>query len=158
MKLVNIKTTAKKEVLLDAISNCEVVNRGVKFDEKRGRPLIKVKHKEGSRRLSVSCEMIGTQGKDNGFIVGTFFAGRITEKNGVTRLSGIILTAPIYHLAVIAFCIYFLIQSFIVGGFTPVPLFVVGFTVMLFKDEYKKQGIIERYFRRAVRYAEKSLE
>ena len=158
MKLVRFKTTVPREEVLAALKSSEKVNRGVKFDEKRGRPLIKVKDKETSDRLSVTCEMIGGPSKDNGFIVGTFFAGKLTEKNGVTRLSGIILTAPIYHLLLIAFCIYFLIQSFALGGFTIVPIFAVAFTAMLFRDEYKKQGIIHRYFARAIRYSENNLK
>ena len=158
MKFIKLETTAPREAVLAYLKSSEQVNRGVKFDERRGRPLIKVKDKETSSRLSVTCEMIGGPSKDNGFIVGTFFVGKLTEKGGVTRLRGIILTAPIYHLMLIAFCIYFLIQSFVVGGFTLVPIFAVAFTVMLFRDEYKKQGIIQRYFARAIRYAENNLK
>ena len=158
MKLVNVKTTASKDALLRAIGSSEEVNRGVKFDEDRGRPLMKLKNKEGSSTLSVTCEMIGGKSKDNGFIIGTFFFGRITEKNGETRLSGMILTDPIFHLLVIAFCIYCLVQSFILKGFTPMPIFIILFTVMIFRDEYKKQGMIERYLKRAARYAEGNSE
>ena len=158
MKIVRFETAAPREEVLNAIKNSNEVNRSVKFDDKLGRPLIKVKEKEGSPRLRVTCEMIGGPTKDNGFIVGTFFAGKLTEKNGTTRLSGILLTAPIYHLLVIAFCIYFLVKSILLGGFTVMPIFVVGFTVLLFKDEYKKQGIIHRFFARAIRYAENKQE
>lgn len=154
MKIVRFETSAPRERVLEAIKNSNEVNRNVKFDDKLGRPLIKVKEKQGSSRIRVTCEMIGGPSKDNGFIVGTFFAGRLTEKNGRTCLSGILLTSPIYHLLVAAFCIYFLVRSILVGGFTVMPIFVVGFTFVLFKDEYKKQGIIHRFFARAIRYAE----
>lgn len=154
MKIVKFETSAPRKTVLEAIKDSNEVNRNVKFDDKLGRPLIKAKEKDGSPRIHVTCEMIGGQSKDNGFIVGTYFVGKLTEKDGRTRLSGILLTAPIYHLLVIAFCIYFLVQSILFGGFTVMPIFVVGFTVLLFKDEYKKQGIIHRFFARAIRYAE----
>ena len=127
MKFVNLRSSAKREDLLDAIKSSGKVNENVRFDEKAGRPAIKVKEKGNT--LYVTCEMIGgAGGKDNGFLIGTFFLGSLKEKNGESRLRGIILTAPIYHLALIAFCVYFLVQSFVLGGITLVPLLVAGFS------------------------------
>jgi hypothetical protein len=156
MKLVKIKTYAPKENLMDAFSNSEEVNARVKFDEKRGRPVIHTKEK--SERLKMTCEMVGGPTKDNGFLVGCFFLGGIREKDGERVISGVIMTAPLYHLLLIGFCIYFLIQSIILGGITLVPLFGVLFTFVLFKDEYKKEGIIKRFISRAVKFAELSAE
>ncbi len=155
MKFVNLRSSAKREDLLDAIKSSGKVNENVKFDEKAGRPAIKVKEKGST--LYVTCEMIGgAGGKDNGFLIGTFFLGSLKEKDGKSRLRGIILTAPIYHLALIAFCVYFLVRSFIVGGITLVPLLLVGFSYFLYKSEFKKQGIIKRFFVRAAKYAEQA--
>ncbi len=153
MKFINLKSSASKDALLDAIKNSEKVNERVKFDDKQGRPHIRVKEKKKGG-LYITCEMIGGPSKDNGFIVGTFFWGRLTERDGVSRLRGIILTAPLYHLLLIAFCVYFLIQCFIVGGITLVPVFLALFSLVLFKGEFKKQGIIERFFKRAIRFVE----
>ena len=155
MRLVKYHSRASRDAILDALSSSEQVNARVKFDEKRGRPVMHTKEKRG--RLKITCEMVGGPSKDNGFLIGSFFLGGIKERNGETTVSGIILTAPIYHLLLIGFCIYFLIQSFLVGGITLVPLFGVIFTLILFKDEYKKQGIIKRFIKRAVRFAEESM-
>lgn len=152
MKLVNIKTSASREKLMSLLGDSERVNKRVKFDESRGRPLVKMKEKKG--RITLTCEMIGGPSKDNGFFVGCFFLGSIKQKGDETKVSGIILTAPLFHLIIAAFCIYFLIQSFIVGGITLVPLIGVVFTAILYKDEYKKEGIIKRFIARAVRIAE----
>lgn len=155
MKFVNLRSSAKREDLLDAIKSSGKVNENVKFDEKMGRPAMKVKEKGST--LYVTCELIGgAGGKDNGFLIGTFFLGSLKEKDGESRLRGIILTAPLYHLALIAFCVYFLVQSFIVGGITLVPLLLVGFSYFLYKSEFKKQGIIKRFFARAAKYAEQA--
>lgn len=156
MKFISIKSSASRDSILDAVKNSERVNSGVKFDEKRGRPIIKVK--ERGTQLYLTCEMVGGHTKDNGFVIGTFFLGSLKERDGVARLSGIIMTAPFYHLVLIGFCIYFLIQSFIVGGITLVPIILVIFSWFIFKDEFKKQGIIKRFLHRAVRYAENNEE
>lgn len=154
MKLVKLKSSASFEAVMDALSNSDRVNARVKFDEKRGRPVMHTKEKNG--RLKITCEMVGGPSKDNGFLIGSFFFGSIKEKDGETSVSGIIMTAPFYHLLLIGFCIYFLVQSFIIGGITLVPLFAVLFTLILFKDEYKKQGIIKRFIKRALRFSEQS--
>ena len=154
MKLVKLKTSASADAVIEALSNSEAVNARVKFDEKRGKPVMHTKENGG--RLKITCEMVGGPSKDNGFLIGCIFLGKIKERNGERVVSGVIMTAPIYHLLLIGFCIYFLIQSFIVGGITLVPLFGVVFTLFLFKDEYKKEGIIKRFISRAVKFAELS--
>ena len=154
MKFVNMKTTVSRECALDAIRNSQKVNENVKFDERRGRPLIKTKEKGST--LFITCEMIGGPSKDNGFLIGSFFLGSLKEKAGEARLRGVIMTAPVYHLILIAFCVYFLVQSIIIGGITLVPLMLVPFSLYLFKGEFSKQGIIKRYLGRALRYAERN--
>ena len=156
MKLVNLSSAASRDTVLDALKNSTKINEKVKFDEKRGRPLIKVRGKNSF--LYITCEMIGGPTKDNGFLLGTMFLGTLKEKNGTTRLRGVIVTDPIFHLLLIAFCTYFLIQSFVLGGFTILPAIFSLFTLILYKDEYKKQGIIKRFFGRAFRYVDGSGE
>lgn len=155
MKFVRLRSSAPREQILDALKHSDKVNEHVKFDERRGKPQMKLKEKK--KTLYMTCEMIGGPSKDNGFLVGTFFLGSLRERSGECRLSGIIMTAPLYHLALLAFCVYFLIQSFIIGGITLVPVILALFSLFLFKDEFKKQGIIKRFIGRAVRYAEKSI-
>lgn len=153
MKFVRLRSTAGKEEILGAIRSSDKVNEHVKFDERRGKPQMRLKEKKNT--LFITCEMIGGPSKDNGFLVGTFFLGRLRERSGECRLSGIIMTAPLYHALLLAFCVYFIIRSFALGGITLVPIILAAFSLFLFKDEFKKQGIIKRFLPRAVRYAEK---
>ena len=152
MKFVNVEFDAPKEDVLSIISDNERVNKNVRFGEDGVRPLMKVKANEKS--LKITCEMLGKNRKDNGFIVGTYFKGRLTEKNGKTKLKGIILTAPIYHAILLVFLALFIVQCFKIGGLSVVPIFIVLFDAFLFKDEFKKQGIIKRYLLRAKRRLE----
>ena len=154
MKFVSIKSSATEKDVVDALGNSEKVNERVQFDERRGRPLMKLKRKKNT--LYISCEMIGGPAKDNGFIIGSFFLGKIKERENGTKIAGILMTAPIYHLVLLGFCVYFAIRSFEVGGIAPLPFIIAGTSLLFFKDEFKKQGIIKRYVHRAVRYAEKA--
>ena len=149
MKIVKLESYASRDELLGIIKNSELVNDRVKFDENKGKPLVHVKEK--GEWLRIKCEMIGGPTKDNGFLVGTYFSGKLTEKDGETRLKGYLVTAPIYHAILIGFFVWFVVQCFMVGGFSPVPPLLVLFDVLLFKDEFKKQGYITRYLYRAVR-------
>ena len=152
MKFVKIKTSASAEELLSLIKNDEEVNRGVTFDEKVGRPKMKVK--ERGKRIRITCELTNRPTKDNGFIVGTYFSGKITEKAGAATLSGVILTAPIYHTLLLLLFGYFIYVCIREGGFSPIPPILLVFDFFMFHLEFKKQGIIERYLRRAVKKAE----
>lgn len=150
MKFINLEFPISREETLALISDNERVNRNVNFDERRGRPLMKVKGK-GEGKIKITCEMLGRATKDNGFLVGTYFTGRLSERNGKTRLRGIILTAPIYHLVLTALLVVFIIQCFHMKGFSVVPVIIAAFSLFMFKDEFRKQGYISRYLNRAVR-------
>ena len=147
MKFVNLKVEAPKEQLLTLIRDNERVNKNVRFDEKLGKPNMKVKEKDG--RVKVTCELLGRATKDNGFLVGSFFWGKIKEKNGTSSLRGIILTAPLYHLILCILFVAFIIQCFRLRGLSVVPIFMVLLDIMMFKTEFKKQGYIQRYLYRA---------
>ena len=154
MKRIKIASPLTKDELIEVLKNHEAVNEGVTFDDKYGKPVFHVKEKNNS--LSVTCQMVGGPSKDNGFIVGSFFKGRFKEKNGETHLSGIISTAPLYHLAMLILTGVFIYQCISLGGFSPVPVILIAFSYFLFKNEYKKQGMIERYIKRAFGYALKN--
>lgn len=152
MKLINYKTAAPREELLSLIKDSNRVNEKVKFDEKRGRPQMFVKERKKS--LTVTCRYIGGNSRDDGFIIGTFFWGRLTEKNGVTHLSGIILTAPLFYAAILGLLVYSIIADIMKGGFNPVAVIIAAFSYLMFRPEFQKQGVIARYLYRAVRMSE----
>ena len=152
MRIVRLKTTVPAEEMRGILTDPDRVNRNVRFDEKSGTP--KMKPTFRGDRLRVKCEMMNRPTKDNGFLVGTYFSGKLSEKDGVTTLSGIIVTEPIFHLAFFALFVYFIVLCFSVGGFSVVPIFLAVFVVVMFWKEYQKQGIIERYLSRAFRRAE----
>ena len=148
MKLVDVTFTASRDEVLAMLRDNERVNEKVRFDESKGKPIVKIKEKKGDS-INVTCEYVGGPSKDNGFLVGTYFSGRLTEKNGVTRLRGRILTAPLYHFFMMVLVVVFIIQCFKVKGFSVVPPILVVFDLFMFKSEFQKQGYIKRYFIRA---------
>ena len=147
MKLINQKINASREQFLAFLCDNEATNKNVKFESKRGTPVMHVKENEG--KISIKCEYVGGPTKDNAFLEGTSFKGRLKEKNGELFLSGILWTAPIFHTVLfLAFAVY--IALCIMGGsFTPMPLIVILFDIFMYKDEFAKQGLIERYIQRA---------
>ena len=152
MKLVNYKTTAKREQLLSLIKDSNRVNEKVKFDDKLGRPQMFVKERKNS--ITVTCRYVGGNSRDDGFIIGTFFWGRIVEKNGETRLNGVILTAPLFYAAILGLLVYSIIRGIALGGFNPIALILAVASYLMFRGEFKKQGVIERYLHRAIRMSE----
>ena len=152
MKLVNHTTEVGTDRLLAVLSASEDVNRGVKFDEKRGRPVMLVKNK--GNRLRITCRYVGGASKDNGFLVGTFFFGSIRESEHGTRIRGVITTAPLYHTLLVALIAFFVYRCIALGGINPIPIILAVFSFIMFKPEFEKQGSIARYIPRAIRYAE----
>ena len=155
MRFVNLVTDVSREELLNTVRNYELVNERVKFDENEGKPTIRVKEKKNGR-IRITCEMVGGATRDNGFLVGTYFSGTVKEKEGKTRIKGVLTTAPIYHFALFLLTVYFIYKCISLRGFNPVPIILLGFNYLLFKKEYRKQGLIARYLSRAVRYAEEA--
>jgi hypothetical protein len=155
MKIIKLESNASQSEILDMIKDSERVNDKVKFDENKGKPLIHVKQK--GDRIKIKCEMIGGPTRDNGFLEGTSFIGKLTEKNGVTHLRGVIVTAPIYHTILALILALYVYRSISLGGFNPVPLILFIFSIFLLKSEFEKQGTIERYLKRALRHLDKDL-
>lgn len=152
MRIIRLRTDLPADTMREILSDPERVNAHVRFDEKKGIP--KMKPTFRGERLRVKCEMTGRPTKDNGFLVGTYFSGRLTERDGVTTLSGIIVTEPVFHLLFLALLGYFIFLCLSAGGFSVVPICLCAFVVVMFWREYQKQGIIERYLARAFRRAE----
>ena len=152
MKFVNEKTSVPKQKLLSLLENSDLVNQGVKFDEKRGKPRMLVKTK--GNRISITCRYVGGVSKDNGFLVGTVFIGSIKESADYTRIRGVITTSPIYHLLLVALTAYFIYRCIALGAINPIPIILVIFSFIMFRDEFKKQGVISRFISRAIRRGE----
>ena len=152
MKLIDIKTAVSRDELLGVIANSELVNDKVKFDENKGKPRVHLKTR--GDRVKIKCEMIGGPTKDNGFLEGTYFVGKLTERNGESRIRGVILTAPIYHTFIVLLMALYVLRCIQLTAFNPVPIILLIFSFMMFRKEFEKQGTIERYLHRAVRRAE----
>ncbi len=135
-----------EEVKLSLSENDRIVE-DEKFDTAKGYP--KIHFKENGEKIKVRCEFTGRSRKDNGFLEGTYLIGRFFEKDGVTTIRGVILTAPIYHTVLAALFAFFVYRCFALGGISIVPICLVLFSVFMFLDEFKKQRIIKRYIFRA---------
>ena len=155
MKLVNLKCQLSRDELLSVLSDNERVNRGVIFDEKLGRPLMHLKEKGSA--IKIKCELTRRATRDDGFLEGTYFKGKIKDTEDGSVISGVILTAPIFHSIIALLFIVFVVQCFIVGGFTPIPVIMLAFDIVMFYTEFKKQGFIFRYILRAIKRGEADL-
>ena len=150
MKFIDVTYSGGAEEVLKLLSDNDRVNEGVNFDDSRGIPHMRIKRRENGR-FKMTCELVGGPTKDNGFLVGTYFSGKAIEKDGVTRIKGVITTAPIYHAILILLIGFFIFQCIRLGGFSVIPPVIVAFDIVMFWKEFKKQGYIERYLRRASR-------
>ena len=119
------------------------------FRTAKGRASITVK--ERGERIKMRCRMVDGPTKDNGFLEGTTFFGSVKERGGVTKVKGIVVTAPIYHLIIIALLVVLVVRCISLGAINPVPIILAIFSVFMFKDEYKKQGFIKRYIFKALK-------
>lgn len=153
MKLVDFSIRKSKDDVISYVSDNKKVNDGVRFDDSKGRPFMRVK--ENSGKVRITCEMIGGPTKDNEFLVGTFFKGKIVEKDGITRLKGIILTSPIYHVIWFVLMAVMIWQCIEHVAISALPILFVAFEIMMFSKEFKKQGYIKRYLGRAFYRMEK---
>lgn len=149
MKTFKYKVNASRDELVDLLSDNEKVNRYIKFSDKKGTPLMHVS--SSGEKIKITCEFIGGPSKDNAFLDGTKLRGKIVEKDGFTEFRGIITTAPVFHLLLLLMFSFFIVMCIVKQGFNIVPLCLVIFDVFMYKDEFRKQGIIERYVYRAVK-------
>ena len=152
MKTVRYKSSVTREELIALLRNNDAVNKNVRFDEKRGTPHIHVR--ENGDKIKLTCEYMGGATKDNAFISGTSFSGKIRECEGGCEIKGVITTAPIFHTVLLLMFAVFIAMCIIRRGFNVVPICLLAFDIFMYKDEFRKQGIIDRYIARAVRRAE----
>ena len=102
-------------------------------------------------KIKIKCEMTERPTKDNGFLEGTYFIGKVKEKNGVSRVKGVIVTAPIYHVLLLMLFAFFVYRCISIGGISFEPIVLVLFDIVLFYGEFKKQSLIKRYIFRSLK-------
>ena len=151
MKFVKLKVRRPIEEVVSFVSDNDRVNDKVRFDEKRGTPHMHVKVKNNSVRIR--CEMMGRPTKDNGFLVGTYFAGRTKQVGDITKLRGVIVTEPHFHLIWLFLVGYFVWMCIAKAAFSIVPVCLIVFVYFMFRGEYKKQKRIKAYLARACKRA-----
>lgn len=152
MNFLNVVARGSADGLKKFMQNNELVNDGVVFNEKYGTPRMSFRWgSDDTGRFRMKCEMTGRATKDNAFLVGTVFYGRISEHDGEVTLRGFSVTSPLYHLCLIALLVFFVIRCIAVGGFSVVPLCLFVFSMAMFIPEFRKQGYMKRYLMRAVR-------
>jgi hypothetical protein len=100
------------------------------------------------------CELMDRPTKDNGFLMGTYFAGRTKQIGDKTRLYGVILTEPYFHILWLAMVAYFVFYCITHAAFSAVPICLIVFVYFMFRGEYKKQRRIKAYLARACKRAE----
>ena len=144
MKFVNYDIHATKEQVIDSLKENDKIIEQEKFDQSKGKPRIHIKETKNDK-IKIKCEYIGGQTRDNAFLEGTYFFGRLREKDGVTKLSGMIVTAPIYHTIIALLVIFFVYRCILLKGFSLVPIIALAFRFIILRDEFKKQNLIKRY-------------
>ena len=149
MLIVNYKITASRDEVMESLADNNTVVEEEKFDTSLGKPRIHIK--TSGERIRMLCEIVDAPTKDRDFKLGTSFLGRIKECDGITKISGIIVTAPIYHLVLLILFAYFIYKCISLGGFSIIPVCLLAFDVFMFWREFKKQGIIKRYIFRALK-------
>ena len=150
MKFVNYDIHATKEQVIDSLKENDKIVEQEKFDQSKGKPKIHITEK-GNDKIKIKCEYVGGRTKDNAFLEGTYFVGKLYEKDNVTKICGIIVTAPIYHMIIAILLVFFVYQCISLKGFSMVPIIALAFSFIILRDEFKKQNIIKRYIFRGLK-------
>ena len=152
MKIIKIHTDATRAELLEMLGDNDLTNKNVVFHEKKGTPHMTVK--ERGSRVTVSCEFVGGATKDNGFFAGTTkFSGTVREYDNGCVISGTVMTAPIFHAVMLLLLVASVVLCIVMKSFNAVPICLVVFDIFMYKDEFRKQGLICRYIARAAKRA-----
>ena len=150
MLIVNHKIRAPRETVLQTLADSKTVVAEERLATEKGTP--KLHHQLKGDSLKMFCEMTGRPTRDRDYRYGgTRFIGRITERDGVTAIRGVIWTAPLCHLVLLVLFAYFIFKCISMGAFSIVPVCILVFDIFMFLDEFKKQGIIKRYIFRALK-------
>ncbi len=155
MKRIKLQTVCPRASVMQMLLDNAHVNAGLNFDDREGAPTVQIKQGRDGR-VRMRCYMVGGPTKDNGFIQGTFFVGRIREDAaGMCHVRGVIMTEPVFHLAFAALIVVAVVQMLKLGGVSLTPILLIPFVYFMFRKEYRKQEYLRRYILRAVRRLEK---
>ena len=154
MLFVNFKIHAEREEVMSVLRDNTLVVEAEKYDTSNGKPKMHIKEK--GEKVKIKCEMTERPSMDNGLLEGTYFLGKVKQSGDVTKVSGIVMTAPIYHLLFLCLFAFFIFQCISLGGFAPTPIILVIFDVFMFYGEFKKQSLIRRYIFRALKIVYKN--
>ncbi len=153
MKFVKMEADCSEQQLLDTLKDNAFVNEGIRFAEGQGKPHMHFKKR--GKTIRMRCELLDRPTKDNGFLMGTYFAGRTKQIGDKTRLYGVIITEPYFHLVWLALVAYFIWMCIAKSAFSVVPVCLIVFVYFMFRGEYKKQVRIKAYLSRACHKASK---
>lgn len=148
MLIVNEKTKASRESVLRVFDKTKDMATG---NPKLGRPTMILKEKDGKIRLY--CQYIGGASRDFGKT--TYFIGRLRERDGETRLRGVVVTEPLFHIPFIALLVFFVWRCISLGAFNVVPVCLAVFCIFMFRGEYAKQPLIKGHIKRVFKVAER---
>ena len=154
MKRLSVRTPLGREELLRMLRDAPRVNEGLTFDDREGSPTVQLKER-GAEGLRMRCVMLGGASRDNGYVQGTFFRGRIRERDGEVSLSGWIMTEPVFHILWVALIAFFIVTCIQRTALSVVPICLIVFVFFMFRKEYRKQEYLRRYILRAVHRLEK---
>ena len=130
MLFINYKIDAPRDEVLKSLEDNNAIVEEEKFDVSNGRPKMHIKVKDSFIRMA--CEIVGGPSRDRDFKLGTKFFGKIKETDATTKISGIIVTAPLYHLVLLILFAYFIYKCIIMGGFSVVPICLIVFDIFMF--------------------------
>lgn len=151
MRFIKLEADCAEEQLLDTLRDNAFVNEGIRFAEGQGKPHMHFKKR--GKTIRMRCELLERPTKDNGFLMGTYFAGRTKRIGDKTRLYGVILTEPYFHIIWLALVAYFIWMCIAKAAFSVVPVCLIVFVYFMFRGEYKKQPRIKAYLMRACKRA-----
>lgn len=154
MKRISIQTPLAREDILSALRDAPTVNAGLTFDDREGSPTVHVREGRADR-LRLRCCMLGGASRDNGYVQGTFFWGRMRERNGMTYIRGSIMTEPVFHVLWLALIAFFIVTCIQRTALSVVPICLIVFVYFMFRKEYRKQEYLRRYILRAIHRLEK---
>jgi|GEM_PF-2166661 len=154
MKRISIQTPLAREDILSALRDAPTVNAGLTFDDREGSPTVHVREGRADR-LRLRCYMLGGASRDNGYVQGTFFWGRMRERNGMTYIHGSIMTEPVFHVLWLALIAFFIVTCIQRTALSVVPVCLIVFVYFMFRKEYRKQEYLRRYILRAIHRLEK---
>lgn len=148
MLIVNEKTKASRDRVLEVFNKTKDMATG---NPKLGKPTIILEEK--GEKIRIYCKYINGTSRDFGKT--TYFIGKLRERNGETRLRGVVVTEPLFHIPFIALLVFFVWRCISLGAFNVVPVCLTAFCILMFRGEYAKQPLIKGHIKRVFKVLER---